>query len=145
MKEEDKPKDPMSYTDIELETIQIDKRPSMQSQYRDIMALRRKINRAKKKKEEEKRFKISGEELDRLRKEDRKAYAKAVKALGKLYKAELLIMIQSTTEYPGDTIVGFKRTVRAIDEGRWHPTTPQMGTWRPKRRRTQFDKHMDTE
>lgn len=138
-------KDPTSYTDIELEAMRLDKKPLIQLQYNGIMKLRRKINRDKKKKAAEEKVTVSGEEIDRMRKEDKKGYAKLVKTLGKRYKKELLIMINSTTQYPQDTIIGFKRTVQAIDSGLWHPTTPQMKAWRPKRRRTAFDKHMDSE
>ena len=142
---EEQPKDPMDYTDIELETMRLSKQPLVQNRYAGIMKLRRTINRTKKAKAAAKRVTIAGSDLDTLRKDDPGEYRKTVKILGKQYKAELMIMINSTTPRPIGTIVDFKKTVRAIADGRWHPTTPQLGSWKPKRGKSAFDKHMDTE
>lgn len=136
------PKDPMSYTENELEAMRIDKKCAVQ--YRDIMKFRKKVIRAKKAKLADKDIDPPGEVIDRLRKENPQEYAKLVKKMGKKVAKQLQHNISSSTIYPPDTIRDWRMTIRAIDRGFWHPTTPMLGAWRPPKTKTAFEKFMSS-
>ncbi len=143
MAEETKPKDPMSYTDIELEAMRLDKKCS--AQYHGVMKLRRKIIRAKKAEHKAKQERIpTGEEIDRIRRDSPKDYNALVKKLGKAYAEKLKHNLASSTLYPPDTIRDWRMTIRAIERGIWHPTTPQMGPWRAPKQKNAYDKFMSS-
>jgi len=140
-KKETKAKDPMDYTEIELELMKSDKAKTQV--YHTIMKARRKIIRAEREAKDD-RIIISGAELDLVRKTRPKEYDKLVKKLSAQYRADLLIKVHSSTEYPQEIIREWRMIIKAIERGIWHPTTPQLGKWRPPRAKTAFEKIMES-
>ena len=135
-------KDPMSYTEDELEAMRMDKKCAVE--YRDIMKFRKKVMRANKAKDFEKDMDPPGEMIDRMRKEKPQDYAKLVRKMGKKVAKQLQHNISSSTVYPPDTIRDWRMTIRAIEREFWHPTTPMMGAWRPPKTKTAFEKFMSS-
>ena len=109
-------KGPMDYTEKELRKLQLSKSAFDQDVYQNIMKERRAIIR-KKKEEEDDRIIISGAELDLIRKRKPKDYDKIVRKLARQRKTELERRLDSTTEYPGDTIASWRVELKAIDNG----------------------------
>ena len=139
---ETKTKKPTDYTEDEMDLMQIDKKRS--KEYHQIMSMRRKAFRKEKEaKKKEDEF-PAGEIIDRMSRENPQGYKKLVKAMGKAVIAELDLKLQSTTEYPQDTIRDWRMTIRAIERGMWFPTTPQRGTWKPPRAKSAFEKFMNS-
>ena len=139
---EAKPKDPMSYTDNELEAMRIDKK--FAGQYRDIMRFRKKVIREKKAEDAEKNVFPPGETIDRLRKEQPRKYADLVKTMGAAVKKQLEHNLATSTSYPPDTVRDWRMAIRASERGLWHPKTPQMGAWRPPKQKSAYDKFMSS-
>lgn len=139
---EKKIKAPMDYTVDEMDLMRTDKKRS--EEYHQIMSMRRKAIRKQKAAEKKDKEFPAGEVLDRMAREHPKEYRKVVKAMGKSLMAELDLKLQSTTEYPPDTVRDWRMTIRAIERGIWFPTTPQRGTWKPPKQKSAFEKFMNS-
>ena len=90
------------------------------------------------------RVSITGQELDILQRKNSTEYKKVCEALAQQTKRELLARLNSSTQYPIDTVRQWRMIIHAINTGRWHPTTPKLGTWKPPRRMTPYDKFMNS-
>ena len=134
-----KTKGPMDYTELELAEMQADKKKSVL--YKTIMKARRKIIREGKTDE---LLKVSGEELDIMRRKDPKGYKESVEILGEQKKQQLFVRLRSSTDYPIDTVRDWNMVIKAIERGIWHPTTPQLGAWRPPRRMSAYERFMNS-
>jgi hypothetical protein len=131
-------KEPQDYTELELATLKL-KHPKL---YKEVMEIRRKIARAEKEKNQPP-F-ISGEELDFLERKNPQKYKKLVTELGKRKIAELTKRLNSSTEYPKDTVLEWRMVIRAIERGIWWPPTPKRGAWRPPKRKSNYDRFMQS-